>query len=133
MIAKAHCQSETNCPNPTVNAPTITRNGWTIVGWNTNSGSTTANIQTNGTITLTKDTTYYAITTKTITGTFNKGNGIYKFNGSTSNTSTTKTCTIANTSEKCSIDSPSITCSTGYYAPDWTKLPIQLTANITTT
>jgi hypothetical protein len=57
-----------------VTAPSITRENWTILGWNnTNKRATSASVVADGTITLSKDTTtYYAVTEKTITWKFKK-------------------------------------------------------------
>ena len=95
----------------TVTAPTITRSGYTIIGYNTSSSSTTNNSSYNTSskaLTLTasnNNSTWYAVTSKRITITFDK-------NGASAIGSTSQSCTMYNTSASCNVTSPSITGST---------------------
>ena len=109
------CTVSNTAGNCTVTAPSITRSGFTITGWNTSATATTGTA-VNGTITLTADATYYAITSKDITITFNKNGNTSQTpkNGSASTADTvTQTCTIRNNNSTCNITSPTITHS-GY-------------------
>ena len=108
----------------TVTAPSITRSGYTAVGFSTSSTSKTAAVPVGGSITLSGNTTYYAITKKTLSATFD-----YKISdeqnfakwrkGDTSisseyrlidldagKTYKTKSCTIYNAETACSINAP---------------------------
>ena len=103
--------------NCTVDAPTITRSGYNIIGYNTDKNATSSSSTYNsstGRITLSKVGTttlftYYAITSKTSTATF-----YYYSSGVKSSTSS---CTIYNTTtSNCNITIPSgITSSKGQY------------------
>ena len=99
----------------TVTAPSITRSGFTINGWSTNQNATSGTA-VNSSITLSGNATYYAITSKEITITFNKNGNTSQTpkNGSASTADTlTQTCTIRNVNTSCNITSPTITRS-GY-------------------
>ena len=95
------CTITGNATSCTVTAPTITRKGWTVSGWSTNSSAEVADIKQNQTITLKSDKTYYAITSKTITITFNSD--------TPSSPILTKTCTFYNKEYGCSITIPTKT------------------------
>ena len=101
----------------TVTAPTITRSGYTIIGYNTSASSTTNNSSYNTSskaLTLTtsnNNSTWYAVTSKQITASFNA-------NGATSIGSTSQSCTMYNTSASCNITTPSITRS-GFTITGW--------------
>lgn len=97
-----------------VTAPSITRSGFNIVGWNTNKNATTASAKVKTSITVSSDTTYYAITNKKVTATFNKNT----ITGDISIESTSKNCTINNNKTSCSIQLPSITRS-GFSILGW--------------
>ena len=125
----------------TVTAPTITRSGYTIIGYNTSASSTTNNSSyntSNKALTLktsNNNSTWYAITSKVVTATFNA-------NGATSIGSTSQSCTMYNTNDSCSITTPSITRS-GFTITGWgtsasatsaavkANASVSLTANIT--
>ena len=88
-----------------VSAPTITRSGYTIVGYNTSSSSKTNNSSyASGKITLTtsnNNSTWYAITSKSVGATF------YYYNGSAQATTSTS-CTMYNTASSCNYSVPSV-------------------------
>ena len=99
-----------------VDAPTITRNGYTIIGFNTSAGATTNNSSYNTStkkLTISKNSTWYAVTKKDVTLTFVKGANTSEV-GSTSGS-----CTIQNTATSCSVKAPTITPNTGYSAAGW--------------
>ena len=93
-----------------INSPTITRSSWTIVGWGTTTGDTTSDWNAGAAKLVSADATYYAITSKVVTITFNVNGAA----GSNSNSS----CTMWNTAASCSITSPTITRS-GYTITGW--------------
>ena len=104
-------------------SPTITRNGYEIVGFNTDQNAivSTWNQDTPNTISISNDTNYYAITKKNISVKFNaNGNTINRncYEGSTACEETTgngyyvNSCTIKNLETECSIVAPSIVGST---------------------
>ncbi|NCC88678.1 MAG: prepilin-type N-terminal cleavage/methylation domain-containing protein, partial [Clostridia bacterium] len=95
-----------------VTLPTIIRDGYTILGWNKASSGTTATYAPGETISIYEDGTYYAITGKTMSLTFDK-------NTAPSISSTTASCTFYNTQTSCFITSPTITPTSGYYALGW--------------
>lgn len=78
-----------------VAAPTVTRSGWTILGFSTNKNATTGSTAK----TLSAGKTYYAITKKNITVTFDsKGAETIEYKS--------KSCTIYNSQTKCKIRIP---------------------------
>ena len=107
---------ETSC---TVTAPTITRIGFTIIGFNTSASATSNNSNynaTNNTITLTSSNdslTWYALTSKEVTVTFTEGSYVSSIGAKS------RTCTIRNSSTTCPVSLPSITPSTNYVALGW--------------
>ena len=65
-FSKLTCNTtSTSCA---VKAPSITRNGYSVLGWDTNKNATSAKYKVGDNITLTKDTTFYAITKKKTSG-----------------------------------------------------------------
>ncbi|MFR2585902.1 MAG: InlB B-repeat-containing protein [Bacilli bacterium] len=96
-----------------VTAPSITRSGFTITGWNTSASATTSSLNVGAALALTSNPTYYAITSKAIVVTFTKGANVSAV-GATSGT-----CTIQNTATSCSVATPSITPSSGYTSVGW--------------
>ena len=103
--------------------PSITRSGFTIDGWN-NSASATSGTAVGSTVTLTANTTYYAITHKAVTITFNRnGNTSQTPSGGSASTanSVTQSCTIRNSATTCSITSPKITAPSGYNVIGYSK------------
>ena len=97
----------------TVTAPTITRSGFTIVGFNTNSGGTTSTLSSGGTLTLTSsnnNSTWYAISSKSV---------VIKWDANNATISKTQdSCTIWNTATSCNITSPTIS-RTNYFIIGW--------------
>ena len=94
-----------------ITSPVIVKNNFTVVGFNTNSNGTSSTWNTNTTKNINDNATYYAITKKDITITFEK-------NGATSIGSTSQKCTIWNQNTSCTITSPTITRS-GYNVVGW--------------
>ena len=99
-----------------VSAPSITRSGYNIIGYNTATGSTTNNSSYNASskvLTLTasnNNSTWYAITSKVVTITFNKNGASTQTNGSgtaVSDTTVTRTCSMYNTNTCLLYTSPS--------------------------
>ncbi len=111
----------------TVTAPTISRSGYTIIGYNTSASATTNNSNYNTSskvLTLTtsnNNSTWYAITSKGITATFNA-------NGATIG-STSQSCMIYNTNTSCNITTPSITRS-GFTITGWGTSSSSTTAEV---
>lgn len=83
-------------------APTISRSGYTVVGWNTSQTATSAKLNSGDRIVLTGNIAYYPITYKKITVTFNK-------NGALSVGKTTDSCNVYNNETSCKITAPQIT------------------------
>ena len=99
--ASQSCTIWNNTSSCSVTSPTISRTGFSIVGWNTDSGATTSQWTQNTAGSVSSNATYYAITSKAVTITFNgNGNTISKTSGS---------CTIWNNKSSCSVTSPTIT------------------------
>lgn len=92
---------ETTC---NITSPSITRNGFTILGWGSTSSSHQALAKMEENIKGIPEQTYYAITKRDITAKFAE-------NGSTSISKSEDSCEIWNTSSSCSITSPTITAS----------------------
>ena len=105
----------------TVDAPTITREGFTITGFNTTADATTNNSSySTSTKKLTLNSsntgsTWYAITYKTFTITYAKGTGV----SSISPTSTSVSKTIRNNASSVDVPLPKINPSTNYEALGW--------------
>ncbi len=97
-----------------VTLPTITRSGFTIDGWNDTSASAQVKTHDAGSVTLTGNKSFYAITHKDVTITFNR-NGNTSQTDSSGNPSTattvTRNCTIWNSATTCSVTSPTIVMS----------------------
>ena len=94
-----------------ITMPTITRSGWNILGWSTGSTAKSASLKVGAKQTVTKDTTYYAITSKKVTIEFDK-------NGADSIGTTSSSCNMYNKQENCSITAPTITRS-GWNVLGW--------------
>ncbi len=99
-----------------ITLPTITRSGFTIAGWNTSASAKTGTAASQS-ITLSSNKTYYAITHKDVTITFNRNNNTNQtVSGGSASTETTvkQSCEIWNSSTTCSITSPTITAPSGF-------------------
>ena len=112
------CNIYNNDKSCKVTTPTITRSGYSIIGFNSNANAKTAGYKINSSITLDKDKTIYAITSKKLTATF-KGNGA-------SVSSSSSSCNIYNTAKTCNVAAPTITRS------GWTILGFSTNKNATT-
>ena len=104
------CITTTTCP---VKAPTVEREGYTILGFDMNSNSQVGSIEADGDLELGEENngkTYYAITSKTVTvtfssngGSFNSGNGLES-----------DSCTYYNKSTSCGVSSDPAATRLGY-------------------
>ncbi len=94
-----------------VTTPTITRTDGTAIGWNTNANAHKESVSAEGDITISEDETYYAITSKGISATFDK-------NGADS-IGEANPCTIYNTDTTCKVTAPTITALSGYRTMGW--------------
>ena len=92
--------------------PGIVRSGYTIIGWSTSPIATQAKYKVGQKVTVTKSTTFYAITSKKLVATFQKGSAA-------SIGETTASCTIYNMGTLCSVMLPSITPSGGRSVRGW--------------
>ena len=115
-VVTCSCTTSGSSTSCSVTAPTITRDGYTIVGYNTSSSSTSglSSPTSNGSVSISSNPSYYAITKKTATATFVKQGTAVTAIGATS-----KTCDIYNTNTTCSVTTPSITVSSGGTAVGW--------------
>lgn len=91
--------SEEECE---ITTPKITRNGATIIGWNTDQNAKTSLIGSNSKIKVKNNASYYAITKMVCNINFNS-------NGADKISSKFETCSYYNSSTKCDITTPSIT------------------------
>ena len=96
-----------------ITTPSITRSGFTITGWGTSASATSAAVKVNTSVAISSNITYYAVTSKVVTVTYNKGSNVSSI-GSTSGT-----CTIQNSATNCQVTLPTITPSTGYSSVGW--------------
>ena len=96
-----------------ITTPSITRSGFTITGWGTSASATSATVVANASLSLSSNATYYAVTSKVVTVTYNRGSNVSAI-GSTSGT-----CTIQNSATNCQVTLPSITASSTYIADGW--------------
>ena len=96
----------------TFTMPSITRNGYKILGWATYPTATEANYKVGQKVTINDSTTLYAITSKQITATFNK-------NTAASIGVTSRGCYLYNRATLCSVQMPGITPKQGKKALGW--------------
>ena len=97
----------------TINAPSIERDGYKVLGWSSKKDATIAELGAGSTITLKDNARYYAVTKKEVEVTF-------ELNGAEKIGAISKSCTIYNTQTGCSIDSPTIS-RTNYVVVGWNK------------
>ena len=109
----ASCYRYNGSASCTVTTPTITRSGFTITGWGTSANATTATVKPGANATISANTTYYAVTSKEVTVTYNKGANVSAI-GATSGT-----CTIQNSATNCQVTLPTITANSGYTSVGW--------------
>ena len=117
-IGSASLSCRTTGNSCSVTAPSITRSGYNIVGWSTSTAGTNP-IRVGSQITLTGNTTYYAITAKAetvIQPTERTFTATFIANGATSIGSASLSCRT--TGNSCSVTAPSITRS-GYNIIGW--------------
>ncbi len=104
-----------------ITLPSITRNGYKILGWSKTATSTTAEHKVDEEITVYDDVTFYAITSKQI--------GVRFFSNGTETANVAKTCYLYNNDKSCDITTPPIT-KTGYDAVGWGTSSTATTATI---
>lgn len=92
--------------------PTITRDGYTILGWSKTSSATTGTYSPGETVDIYENGNYYAITSKNVNITFNK-------NTASSISASSAICTMYNTQTSCSVTMPTITPNSGYSVIGW--------------
>ncbi len=115
--------TETSC---SIVLPSITRSGWNIVGWSSSKNGLSADNDgskkyvVGETINISGDKTYYAVTSKQYTATFD-GNGATPAYGKSS-------CNIYNNQTSCSVTLPSITRS-GWTISGWSSMKNGVSAN----
>ena len=107
------CYRYNGATNCTITAPSITRSGFTITGWGTNSSATTAEVNAGAQVELTANKTYYAITSKTVNVTYSRDSTVSAI-GKTSDS-----CTIRNSATNCQITLPSITVDNSHFVDGW--------------
>lgn len=95
-----------------ITLPTITRDGYTILGWSKIASATSATYAAGSTADIYESGTYYAITSKNLTLTFDK-------NTASSISVSSANCTIYNTQTTCSVNMPTITPNSGYSVIGW--------------
>ena len=107
------CYRYNGATNCTITTPSITRSGFTITGWGTNSSATTAEVNAGAQVELTANKTYYAITSKTVNVTYSRDSTVSAI-GKTSDS-----CTIRNSATNCQITLPSITVDNSHFVDGW--------------
>ena len=98
-VGSGEASCTTTLANCQVTLPSITRDGYTILGYSTNPNATAAEYKIGDSATIYADTTFYAITSKTVTVTFQPSSYV---------SSTSASCTMYNTNTSCTITTPSI-------------------------
>ena len=93
-----------------ITTPTITRDNYSAVGFNTSSSATESQWASAGSETISSDgATYYAITRKKVSVTFDpNGSGLQIEGASSAGAAYTKTCYMYNADTSCSIKTPKI-------------------------
>lgn len=121
------CNTNTSC---SIKTPKIVRSGWTWKWWNTNANATVATVSQNTTTDISADTTFYAITEKELTATFNANLTATKNKlaiPSDKRTWTSQKCKLFNTDTQCVaakttlVTLPQIQ-TTEWYVPRWWTL-----------
>lgn len=98
---KEICRLKKGSKSCNIITPTIIRDNSDILGWSINKDATSADILDDTELEITKNTTYYAITKKNITITFDS-------NGSDASTNNVLNCSIYNANDNCQITTPKI-------------------------
>ena len=98
-VSKDTVSCSTTLTNCKVTLPSFTRDGYTIIGYSTNPNATTAEYKIGDTVNIYSDTTFYPITGKTVTATFQPSSYV---------SSTSASCTIYNLNTYCDVTTPSI-------------------------
>lgn len=100
---KAVYNNATQATSCNITSPTITRSGYTTEGFGTSASAKTTEVASGGKLKVTSSNsgkTYYAITSKTYTATFDVNGG---------NAVTSPSCKIYNAETSCTVKSPSVT------------------------
>ena len=100
--------TQTSC---NITLPTITRSGWSILGWGTNKNATTATSKAGENVSISSNITYYAITKKVNTAIFSNQGLDYLEKSSLS-------CVIYNQTKSCNITLPKFN-KKGYFNSFW--------------
>ena len=111
-----------------VQTPVITRSDWTVAGWNTLNNANNATNATTGasiSITIGSDQTFYVISSRALTATFNA-------NGATLSGNSVN-CTMWNQNTNCNVQTPVITRGGDWTILGWNSAATNETANHTTT
>lgn len=98
-LSKTTDSCTTTFSSCSVTLPSFTREGYSIIGYSTNPNATTAEYKIGDSVNVSVDTTFYAITGRTITATFSPTSYV---------SSTSASCTMYNTSTSCTIKTPNI-------------------------
>ena len=96
-----------------ITTPAIIREGFNIAGWGEQITSTSAIVKANSALNLNKNVTYYAVTSKEVNVTYQKGTNIESIGAESGK------CTIQNNNTTCQVALPSITPITGYVSVGW--------------
>ena len=96
-----------------ITTPTIVRDGFNIAGWGEEATSTSATVNQNLALALNKNATYYAITSKEVNVTYQKGSNIESIGAESGK------CTIQNNNSTCQVTLPSITPVEGFLSVGW--------------
>ena len=99
-----------------IKVPVLTVNsGYTLIGWNTDKSSITADLKSNDTISINSDITYFSITKKTnpLTASF------VVQNNTATTTNNTASCELYNGSKSCKVKSSTLTATSGNEVLGW--------------
>ena len=96
-----------------ITSPTITRNGFTIIGYNTSNAASSSTWNVNTVKAVSANATYFAITSKLVTITFAKGSNTSAVGASS------RTCTVLNNKSTCTVEAPTITSTSGNLFVGW--------------
>lgn len=83
-----------------ITMPSINRNGYQVIGWSKDKNAHSADYKVGEKVTIYDNVTYYAITYKTLTATFNSNRAVISKDK--------ETCNIYNSEQTCNIQTPSI-------------------------
>jgi len=103
------CTYYNNADGCNITMPSINRNQWQIVGWNTNKNATSAQVKVQTNLNIKDDSAYYAITSRQLSATYHQNNADSLGNCTNpKQNGCVETCKIYNLDKSCEVKVPYI-------------------------